>query len=117
MSETSSPVILSSDVERAQRLPPGQVLTRKWPILHYGNVPTFDRARWTFHIFGLVEKPWQCSYDEFIALPRIQVRADMQTAKDNAPTSAREQSSTQGQTTAQFPTTTSGRTTGSSSTY
>jgi DMSO/TMAO reductase YedYZ molybdopterin-dependent catalytic subunit len=64
-------------VKRSQRIPPGQVQTRKWPVLHYGNVPQFDRARWTFHVFGLVEKPWQCTYDEFLSLPRIQVRADM----------------------------------------
>ncbi len=77
MSDPAAAEIVSSDVKRRQRIPPGQVQTRKWPVLHYGNVPQFDRARWTFHIFGLVEKPWQCTYDEFISLPRIQVRADM----------------------------------------
>jgi DMSO/TMAO reductase YedYZ molybdopterin-dependent catalytic subunit len=67
----------SPDVERAERVPPGQVLTRKWPVLHYGPTPTFDRAAWKFHIFGLVEQPWQCSYDEFCALPHVTVHADM----------------------------------------
>jgi DMSO/TMAO reductase YedYZ molybdopterin-dependent catalytic subunit len=71
------PLIVSSDVQRGQRIPPNQVETRKWPVLHAGAVPRFDRARWTFHIFGLVETPWQCNYDEFLALPRVQVRADM----------------------------------------
>jgi DMSO/TMAO reductase YedYZ molybdopterin-dependent catalytic subunit len=69
--------ILSPDVERPERLPPGQVLTRKWPVLHAGSVPRFDRATWDFRIFGLVEREWSCNYDEFLALPRIQVRADM----------------------------------------
>jgi DMSO/TMAO reductase YedYZ molybdopterin-dependent catalytic subunit len=77
MSDSSTPVLVSSDVEREQRLPPGQVLTRKWPVLHAGSIPRFDRARWTFHIFGLVEQPWQCNYEEFLALPRVQVHADM----------------------------------------
>jgi DMSO/TMAO reductase YedYZ molybdopterin-dependent catalytic subunit len=77
MSDSQSPVIVSGDVERDQRIPPGQVLTRKWPVLHYGSTPRFDPTRWSFHIFGLVEKPWECSYDEFRALPHIQVRADM----------------------------------------
>jgi len=77
MSDSPSPVIVSGDVERPQRIPPGQSLTRKWPVLHYGSTPHFDPARWSFHIFGLVEKPWQCTYDEFRALPHIQVRADM----------------------------------------
>ena len=73
----SEPPVVSPDVQRTQRLPPGQVLTRKWPVLHYGSTPAFDRAHWTFHVFGLVERPWQCTYDEFRALPPSRVRADM----------------------------------------
>ncbi len=71
------PLIVSPDVGRARRIPPNQVETKKWPVLHAGSVPRFDRARWTFHVFGLVDKPWQCSYDEFLALPRIRVQADI----------------------------------------
>lgn len=73
----SSLEITSADVRRAQRLPPNQVLTRKWPVLHEGPTPAFDRARWTFHAFGLVDKPWQCGYDEFLSLPTVRVHADM----------------------------------------
>lgn len=69
--------IQSPDVRRNERVPPRQVLTNKWPVLHYGEVPGFDAASWTFHIIGLVESPWQCSYAEFLALPRIRVHADM----------------------------------------
>ena len=69
--------IVSPDVQRPERIPPRQALTRKWPVLHAGTVPSFDRARWSFHIFGLVEQPWECTYDEFLALPHVQVRADM----------------------------------------
>ncbi len=71
------PVLVSPDVRRDNRIPPRQALTRKWPVLHYGAVPVFDREAWTFRIFGLVERPWQCSYDEFLALPRVTVHADM----------------------------------------
>ena len=39
------------------RLPPGQSLTIKWPVLHYGSVPHFDAAKWDFKISGLVETP------------------------------------------------------------
>ena len=77
MSEDNLPLIESPDVGREQRIPPNQVETRKWPVLHAGSVPSFDRAHWTFHVFGLVDRPWQCTYDEFLALPRVQVRADM----------------------------------------
>ena len=69
--------VSSSDVQRAGRLPPNQVLTRKWPVLHAGSVPSFDWAAWDFRVFGLVEQEWSCSYDEFMALPPAQVRADM----------------------------------------
>jgi DMSO/TMAO reductase YedYZ molybdopterin-dependent catalytic subunit len=84
--------ITSSDVQRENRIPPRQVLTRKWPVLHAGSVPDyayFDplsrshqdwRSRWTFRIWGLIEAPWQCNYHEFIARPRVEVRADMHCA-------------------------------------
>ena len=39
------------------RLPPGQSLTLKWPVLHYGGIPHFDSARWDFQISGLVDVP------------------------------------------------------------
>lgn len=69
--------IISPDTQRTNRIPPHQALTRKWPVLHAGVTPKFDRAKWTFHTFGLVEAPWECSYDDFLALPRVQVVADM----------------------------------------
>ena len=75
MSDT--PLIVSPDTQRTNRIPPRQALTRKWPVLHYGSTPTFDRSHWTFHIFGLVEESWECTYDQFLALPRVQVHADM----------------------------------------
>ncbi|HEV3262129.1 MAG TPA: hypothetical protein VG013_35080, partial [Gemmataceae bacterium] len=63
--------ITSSDVRRENRIPPRQVLTRKWPVLHAGSVPDYSyfdsldqtrqdwRAQWTFRIWGLVEALWQ----------------------------------------------------------
>ncbi|MGH7613143.1 MAG: sulfite oxidase-like oxidoreductase [Gemmatimonadales bacterium] len=59
------------------RLPPGQVLTRKWPVLHYGLVPTVDTRTWTFTVDGLVEQPLTLTYDELLALPRTTVRCDI----------------------------------------
>jgi DMSO/TMAO reductase YedYZ molybdopterin-dependent catalytic subunit len=77
MIDSNPPLIVSADAKRTERIPPRQALTRKWPVLHAGSTPTFDRKQWTFHIFGAVEKPWQCSYDEFLAMPKIRVMADM----------------------------------------
>jgi len=59
------------------RLPPGQALTLKWPVLHYGSVPRFDPRTWNFRIAGLVEKPVQLSWEEFTSLPQKEVVADM----------------------------------------
>jgi DMSO/TMAO reductase YedYZ molybdopterin-dependent catalytic subunit len=59
------------------RLPPGQVLTAKWPVLHYGLVPAVDTATWTFEVSGLVERPYSIMWDELLALPRHTVRCDI----------------------------------------
>jgi DMSO/TMAO reductase YedYZ molybdopterin-dependent catalytic subunit len=71
------PRIVSPDTTRGERIPPNQAETRKWPVLHAGPTPDFDRSRWLFRITGLVEEEWRCNYDEFTALPRVQVYADM----------------------------------------
>jgi DMSO/TMAO reductase YedYZ molybdopterin-dependent catalytic subunit len=61
----------------ADRLPPGQYLTEKWPVLHYGSVPRVDLATWTFSMNGLVNAPVQLSHEEFMKLPRRTVKADV----------------------------------------
>jgi len=55
----------------AHRIPPGQELTDKWPVLHYGDVPKFKPETWDFRIFGLVANPQQLTYQQFNALPRV----------------------------------------------
>jgi DMSO/TMAO reductase YedYZ molybdopterin-dependent catalytic subunit len=61
----------------SKRLPPGQVLTTKWPVLHYGDVPSVDTTRWSFEVSGGVERPYTLTYDELLALPRQTVPCDM----------------------------------------
>ena len=63
--------------ELADRVPPGQHVTARWPVLHQGSGPEFDPVRWDLRVFGLVEAPLRFSWDEFLVLPRVQVRADM----------------------------------------
>jgi DMSO/TMAO reductase YedYZ molybdopterin-dependent catalytic subunit len=58
------------------RLPPGQALTLKWPVLHYGSVPAFNPAAWDFRIFGAVDSPVRLSWEEFGRLPKRQVISD-----------------------------------------
>ena len=59
------------------RLPPGQSLTQKFPVLHYGSVPDFDPQTWTFKIWGEVETPLSFTWDEFNLLPRRQLTMDI----------------------------------------
>jgi DMSO/TMAO reductase YedYZ molybdopterin-dependent catalytic subunit len=61
----------------ADRLPPGQYLTEKWPVLHYGKVPKVDLATWTFTLDGLVEQQRSLTYDELKQLPRKTVKSDV----------------------------------------
>ena len=58
------------------RLPPGQSLTLKWPVLHAGAVPEFDPSTWSFVVGGLVERPFEMTWQEFQDLPRTRVQAD-----------------------------------------
>ena len=58
------------------RLPPGQSLTIKWPVLHYGGVPHFDPATWDFKITGRVESPVRLTWQEFLRLPQTEVTSD-----------------------------------------
>ncbi len=68
--------IISSDTCRAQRIPPGQSLTRKWPVLHYADVPDIDLKTWKLEIGGLVDRPLTLNWQEYRALPRVKVFAD-----------------------------------------
>ena len=59
------------------RLPPGQYLTEKWPVLHAGTVPNTDLATWNFRVFGGVESPITLSWEEFTALPTREITTDI----------------------------------------
>jgi len=69
--------VISPDTERKDRLPPGQRLTDKWPVLHHGHVPSIDVKAWTFKISGLVEAERTLTYSEFTDLPHIEVFSDI----------------------------------------
>jgi len=67
---------LGAGVDR-QRVPPGQWVTERWPVLHYGLVPEVDLDTWDFQVFGLLEEPLRLTYAQFMALPQVQVKADI----------------------------------------
>jgi DMSO/TMAO reductase YedYZ molybdopterin-dependent catalytic subunit len=59
------------------RIPPGQVLTEKWPVLHYGPVPKVDLAHWSFRIWGLVAQPLEWTWEQFLSLPSVESVSDI----------------------------------------
>ena len=63
--------------ETAARVPPGQYLTAKWPVLHYGPVPPFNPRTWDFRVFGNVENEIKLNWEEFQKLGQTAVQADM----------------------------------------
>jgi DMSO/TMAO reductase YedYZ molybdopterin-dependent catalytic subunit len=66
------------DKVRAEgRLPPGQSLTQKFPVLHYGPVPSFSPATWDFRIWGEVDEEKRWSWEEFNQLPRSKILMDI----------------------------------------
>jgi DMSO/TMAO reductase YedYZ molybdopterin-dependent catalytic subunit len=64
------------EMKAAGRLPPGQSLTLKWPVLHAGEVPAFDPETWDFKVGGLVAAPLSLRYAELQALPRVEAVSD-----------------------------------------
>ena len=58
------------------RLPPGQSLTLKWPVLHHGGIPAFNSDKWDFKVSGDVEQPKRLTWDQFRALPQTDTMSD-----------------------------------------
>lgn len=59
------------------RLPPGQSLTQKFPVLHYGGVPEVDLSTWDFRAWGEVEEDIRWTWEEFQSLPQTEVKMDI----------------------------------------
>lgn len=64
-------------IRQEGRLPPGQALTQKFPVLHYGPVPSFDPQTWDLRVFGEVEEELRWSWDEVQKLPRRSITMDI----------------------------------------
>jgi DMSO/TMAO reductase YedYZ molybdopterin-dependent catalytic subunit len=67
----------ATDPAIAERIPPGQYRTEKFPVLHYGSVPRVDLATWDFRVFGEVDAPFTLTWEQFKQLPRKQVHTDV----------------------------------------
>lgn len=76
------PLIVSPDTLRGHddeesRTPPGQSLTSKWPVLHFGEVPQLERDAWSLTIDGLCEQPLTLDWESFMQLPQVEVACDI----------------------------------------
>ena len=65
------------DPATAERIPPGQYRTEKFPVLHYGSVPRVDLATWDFKVWGEVNAPFTLTWQQFKDLPRKEVHTDI----------------------------------------
>jgi DMSO/TMAO reductase YedYZ molybdopterin-dependent catalytic subunit len=61
------------------RVPPGQYVTEKFPVLHHGSVPSYKNLEqtWDLRVWGEIEQDARFSYTEFRALPTVQVTTDI----------------------------------------
>lgn len=61
------------------RLPEGQYLTEKWPVLHAGSIPKYpkDLAGWDFNVSGEVETPVTLDWQQLNGLERVEVTQDI----------------------------------------
>ena len=67
----------TQDPAVAERIPPGQYKTEKFPVLHYGSVPHIDLATWDFRVWGEVDSPFTLTWAQFKELPRKTVHTDI----------------------------------------
>ena len=68
---------LEEQMAEEDRLPPGQSLTVKFPVLHYGSVPQFNPETWRFRIWGEVEGGIDWTWKEFNQLPQTEITLDI----------------------------------------
>lgn len=64
-------------VKSEGRLPPGQSLTQKFPVLTYGPTPVPDLENWDLRVFGEVEHALRWNWREFTALPTVTLKTDI----------------------------------------
>lgn len=60
-----------------KRLPPGQYITDKWPVLHAGSVPAVDLATWDLRVWGEVGNNATFSWEQLLALPSVEITRDI----------------------------------------
>lgn len=70
------PATLEKLPDGTPRLPPGQTLTTKWPVLSYESTPKFDETEYRFKVWGAVAEPLEITWNQLQSLPRTRLTAD-----------------------------------------
>ncbi|RAP75118.1 sulfite oxidase-like oxidoreductase [Paenibacillus montanisoli] len=65
------------DASLAHRLPPGQTVTERFPILHEGEVPVYSLPDWRLRIFGEVEKELEFSLEQLKEMKQTEQVCDI----------------------------------------
>lgn len=65
-----------NDENSANRTPPGQKLTDKFPVLTYGDIPHIPLSEWTFTIDGLVNNKISYNWDEIMSREQTTLTKD-----------------------------------------
>lgn len=65
------------DPALSKRLPPGQALTERFPILHEGEVPDYDLEKWDLKVFGAVDREIVVTYEQIMKMPQTSVTVDI----------------------------------------
>src|ERR1044072_162930 len=60
-----------------KRIPPGQYLSKKFPVLTVGRNPDYDLKTWDLRVCGAVEREFTLSWDELMALPQKEITTDI----------------------------------------
>lgn len=63
--------------ELAHRVPPGQTVTDRFPILHEGEIPRYDLKDWSLRVFGEVEEERTFSFADLLAMPQTKITCDI----------------------------------------
>lgn len=68
---------LENQMKKEGRIPPGQSLTLKFPVLTYGGNPSYDLTKWDFKVWGEVNTPMTWTWEELMALPQKSIKVDI----------------------------------------
>ena len=61
---------------RGSRLPPGQHVTKAWPVLDLGIHPVIPLADWRLSVSGLVDNPFTWTWEDLLRQPQVQDVSD-----------------------------------------